>query len=152
MKRILMVALIGSGPALAQDFVPAVDADQVQACFAQAFRDGVDTDCIGAAAGLCMEQPGGFSTQGMSQCTSAETEVWDGFLNREYKARMAEITSDQKTALRGAQRAWIAFRDADCGLQYQMFIEGTMRSNIYTGCMLDMTARRALVLRDLGGM
>jgi uncharacterized protein YecT (DUF1311 family) len=52
--------------------------------------------------------------------------------------------------LRGAQRAWITFRDADCGLQYQMFIDGTIRSNIYTGCMLNFTAARALFLRDLG--
>ncbi len=151
MKLALVLALIGSA-AQAQEFVPKVNAAQVDSCFATALREGMDASCIGAASGICMEQPGGFTTQGMSQCTSAETEVWDGYLNRAYKARMAEITPDQKTALREAQRAWIAFRDADCGLQYQMFIDGTMRSNIYTGCMLDMTARRALALRDLGGM
>ena len=148
MKLALAFAVIG-GVAQAQEFVPQVNPAQVGACFMQAFRDGADASCIGAASGTCMEQPGGYSTQGMSACTSAETELWDGYLNREYKARMAEITPDQKTALRDAQRAWIAFRDADCGLQYQMCIDGTMRSNIYTGCMLDMTARRALALRDL---
>ncbi len=151
MKLALVLAVIGSA-AQAQGFVPVVSAAQVESCFASAFRDGLESSCIGAAAGICMEQPGGFTTQGMSQCTSAETEVWDGYLNREYKARMAEITPDQRTALRDAQRAWIAFRDADCGLQYQMFIDGSIRSNIYTGCMLEMTARRALALRDLGGM
>lgn len=151
MKLALALAVVGS-VAQAQEFVPQVNAAQVDACFAQALRDGADAGCIGVAAGGCMERDGGYSTQGMSACANAETVLWDGYLNREYKARMAEITPDQQTALRDAQRAWIAFRDADCGLQYQMFIQGTIRSNVYTGCMLDMTARRALSLRDLGGM
>jgi uncharacterized protein YecT (DUF1311 family) len=151
MKLIWILALV-AGTAQAQEFAPVVNRIAVDSCFNQALRDGSDADCIGAAAGVCMEQLGGYSTQGMSACISAETEQWDGYLNREYKARMATITADQKAAFRTAQRAWIAFRDADCGLQYQMFIDGTMRSNIFTGCMLDMTARRALALRDLGGM
>ncbi|MGO4907120.1 lysozyme inhibitor LprI family protein [Pseudorhodobacter sp. W20_MBD10_FR17] len=151
MKLIWILALVAGAPQ-AQEFAPVVNRIAVDGCFNQALRDTADADCIGAASGVCMEQSGGYSNQGMSACTSAETELWDGYLNREYKGRMATITADQKTALRTAQRAWIAFRDAECGLQYQMFIDGTMRSNIYTGCMLDMTARRALTLRDLGGM
>lgn len=151
MKLVFAFALFASA-AHAQEFVPQVNRAQIDACFETAFRDGADASCVSVASSVCMEQPGGYSTQGMSACTSAETDVWDSYLNREYKARMATITADQKTALRDAQRAWIAFRDADCGLQYQMFIDGSIRSNIFTGCMLDMTARRALALRDLGGM
>jgi uncharacterized protein YecT (DUF1311 family) len=151
MKLIGIFALL-AGAAQAQDFAPVVNPAAVEGCFYQALRDGATADCIGSAAGVCMEQPGGYTTMGSSECVNAETQVWDGYLNRAYKARMASITADQKTALRTAQRAWIAFRDADCALQYQMFIDGSIRSNIYTGCMLDMTARRALALRDLGGM
>ncbi|WP_323007590.1 lysozyme inhibitor LprI family protein [Pseudorhodobacter sp.] len=150
--KLVMIFTLLAGAAQAQVFVPVVNPAQVDACFTQALRNDTDASCIGAASGVCMEQPYGYTTQAISQCTDAETVVWDGFLNREYKARMAQITPDQKTALRAAQRAWIAFRDADCQLQYQMFIDGSMRSNIYTGCMLDKTAQRALVLRDLGGM
>lgn len=151
MKWILILALTG-GVAQAQDFVPEVNPATVEVCFAQALQSPDDASCIGAAASPCMDQPLGSTTQGISQCLGAETDIWDGLLNRAYKARMAEITTNQKTALRDAQRAWIAFRDADCGLQYQMFIDGTIRSNIHAGCLLDMTARRALALRDLGNL
>jgi uncharacterized protein YecT (DUF1311 family) len=150
MKGAFALALLCATPASAQDFVAVVDPAVTATCFAQTENGETAPKCVGAAANICMEQPGGYSTQGMSACMDAETAVWDGYLNAEYRARMAQLTKDQKQALRGAQRAWITFRDADCGLQYQMFIDGTIRSNIYTGCMLNFTAARALFLRDLG--
>lgn len=150
MMRVLFALAFCATAAHAQSGTAEVDAGVTAACFASAPRGATDPQCLGVAAQACMQQPGGFSTLGMSACTEAETALWDGYLNAEYKARMAQVTQDQKTALRDAQRAWIAFRDADCRLQYQMFIEGTLRSNVYTGCMLSHTATRALALRDLG--
>jgi uncharacterized protein YecT (DUF1311 family) len=150
MIRLLLVLACCATTAQAQSGTAAVDAGQVAACFADTPRGVTAPQCLAAAAQACMQQPGGFSTIGMSACTEAETAIWDGYLNAHYKARMAQLTQDQRTALRDAQRAWIAFRDADCGLQYQMFIEGTLRSNVYTGCMLSYTAARAMFLRDLG--
>lgn len=145
----LATALPGAKSALAQDFLPATDPAQIAACFATAAQG--DDACVGEAASQCMNQPGGETTPGTAACLAAEADRWDGHLNAEYKARMAELTPDQKTALREAQRAWIAFRDADCGLQYQIFVDGTIRSVVYSSCMLTMTAERALALRDLGG-
>lgn len=150
MRGALILALLWAAPSFAQDFVPKVDPAQTDQCFADTESGITAPDCVGAAASTCMEQVGGFSTQGMSACVDAETALWDGFLNTQYKARMAALTKSQKAALQSAQRAWIAYRDADCGLQYEMFSDGTIRSNIYAGCMLNYTSARALMLRDLG--
>lgn len=150
MKTALILGALWAAPCAAQDFIPKVDIAQTTQCFANTEVGMTTADCIGAAASTCMEQAGGFSTQAMSACVDAETAQWDGFLNAEYKARMATITQDQKAALQTAQRAWIAYRDADCGLQYQMFSDGSIGTNILSGCRLGYTSARALMLRDLG--
>ena len=48
----------------------------------------------------------------------------------------------QKAALTKAQRAWIAFRDADCASLYDQDW-GTLSRVEANSCVLDRTARRA---------
>lgn len=155
MIRLLFLCLMLAAPAAAQTY--DVDRDFVLACFDAMAGDGDAPDCIGAAAEHCMERSqGGYSTAGMGACAAAETAIWDEMLNQVYgdlRADMRAIDIDagpdalsRADALRDAQRAWIAFRDADCVFSWTMFQEGTMRSLISAGCMLDMTAARALEL------
>lgn len=123
--------------------------------------------CRGLLARPCMEtEPGGFTTIGMVECIFAETRVWDGWLNDEYRAGMdwAEAAdaaeretfpefANRATALRDAQRAWIAFRDAECGLEYAVWGAGSMRQIAGASCHLEMTAARTadlVALRDSG--
>jgi uncharacterized protein YecT (DUF1311 family) len=58
---------------------------------------------------------------------------------------------DRSDALRDAQRAWIAFRDADCAARYAMWQDGTIRTIVGANCHLTMTAQRTIELRDMRG-
>ncbi len=122
--------------------------------------------CIGQMSQTCMDsQDGGHTTLGMSSCLGAEADVWDRFLNAEYKATMAwSKAADEGEAvyfpeyakrvesLRAAQRAWIAFRDAECSLAYAQWGSGSMRNIAGADCRMQMTAKRALELRDMREM
>jgi uncharacterized protein YecT (DUF1311 family) len=51
--------------------------------------------------------------------------------------------------LRKAQRAWEAFREANCGYQNLVYYGGSMAPLAVTGCLRDMTKARTKELRDL---
>ena len=146
-------AAMMAGPAAAQD-------EAVRACL----RDAVDKRaCIGASLDPCLAAPGGETTTGISACIVAETEAWDRMLNDEYQQTMAafralDATGDvagrgleRSPTLREAQRAWIAFRDAECELQYARWGLGTMRQIAGANCLLAMTAERAIKLVEMRG-
>lgn len=116
--------------------------------------------CVGAAANACQALEGGATTLGVTECTMAEQAVWDDLLNTNYqvlrdlfkgqKAIGQDLSGEELTLrLRDAQRAWIAFRDADCGFRYDIYRGGTIRSIVGANCALAMTAQRALELRDV---
>lgn len=148
----IVAALICATPALAQE--PSVDTDAVRACF-----DGAkDTHpaCIGEAAAACQGQPGGDTTLGISACLQGEAQVWDDIAKSQYKAARARLLEQGGTELANklldAQSAWGQYRDADCGLLYEIWKDGTIRTVVASQCYLERTAQRALELRDLGRM
>jgi uncharacterized protein YecT (DUF1311 family) len=110
-------------------------------------------------------QEGGHSTLGMTACLNAEADVWDGFLNTEYWATQdwAKAADEEEAAqfpefavmaerLREAQRAWIAFRDAECALSYAEWGSGSMRNIAHADCRMQMTAERTIELRRMREM
>lgn len=140
----------------------AFDPAPVAACLEAGFEKGAPPACIGDASGACMEaNEGGFTTVGMSDCTGRETTEWDRLLNEEYRLLQGDLAQadargsglgagiDRTDALRDAQRAWIAFRDADCLARYAQYQDGSIRSLIGSSCRLDHTARRTLELRQM---
>jgi uncharacterized protein YecT (DUF1311 family) len=151
MTRTLALLALMAGPAAAQQM--SVNPQAVDACFYNAAPGEVQPACLGAAANACQALPGGQTTIGISQCIGAETATWDAHLNAEYQTRRAEF-GDQtlRDMLRDAQRAWIAYRDAQCALDYQRWIDGSIRTIVAANCFLTMTAQRALELRDMGRM
>ncbi len=108
-------------------------------------------DCIGAAANICMEQPDGYTTVGMSACMARETAWWDEKLNADYAELRDTLDAEAFSALREAQRAWIGFREAECNFHYSYWRDGTIRSTFFSSCMLDLTARRAIGLETFLG-
>ena len=139
-------------------YSPALDA-----CYAAAETSEALIGCRDAVSGPCMEREvGGQTTLGMSSCLMAEAAAWDRHLNEEYRATMtvfAEQDAEEAAffpgippradALKAAQRAWIAFRDAECALAYAQWGAGSMRSIAGAGCQADMTATRAIELRAM---
>ncbi|MCL3882776.1 lysozyme inhibitor LprI family protein [Marivita sp. GX14005] len=160
-KMVVIAALAFPGMAAAQNL--GADPQIVRGCFASTPPGSVYPPCLGQASGQCQQLPGGSTTIGMMECIQAETAHWDAILNEQYgrtqdfnamqDAQGASPVMDRTDALRDAQRAWIAFRDADCAARYALWQDGTMRSIVAANCHLTMTAQRALELRDMtGGM
>lgn len=149
----LLTCLLLVAPATAQEtptFTPE-DAELMTACIeglsGTPEEPASHTDCIGAASNPCMEnQEGGSTTIGMTECMGRETAWWDSQLNVHYASLKESLGPDLFASLRDAQRAWIAYRDASCGFEYDLWSEGTIRSIVFASCMLDQTARRATAL------
>src|SRR5438034_10130951 len=62
--------------------------------------------CLGKSNGVTIE---------MINCILAETRRQDARLNENYKRLISRLATERKNALVEAQRAWIKFRDANCG-------------------------------------
>ena len=98
----------------------------------------------------CLEKPDNDNTYGILRCGEAEMKFQDARLNKAYKADMADLANapEPKAALLKAQRAWIAFRDADCA-SVRALSGGTIAPIVMQICYLEHTARRAQALEDL---
>ena len=166
LPRLTAVALCLAAPAAAEgpDDLVARYGPALDACYRAAETADL-MGCRGAVADPCMaREEKGETTVGMVACMLAEAQVWAVWLDTEYRASMdwAEAQDEAEraafpefanraTALRDAQRAWIAFRDAECGLAYALWGAGSMRLLAGADCRLEMTAARARDLRVLRG-
>ncbi len=92
--------------------------------------------------------PEGQSTMGMIECIGDELKVQDARLNAAYRKAMSGLTSGEKQRLQSAQRAWIAFRDADCAALDDPEQWGTISRINANQCMLDRTVARTIELQD----
>lgn len=158
MIRLLpLLALIAPAPALAQDL--RFDPSGSEQCLQSTGHAGNPSDCIGIAANICMEQPGGGSTYGMSFCLDSELQFWDGLLNAHYQQlRAAMQDADrglpdhlavQASSLRDMQRAWIAYRDARCTHEAALWQGGTGSGPAFLNCAMLLTGEQALYLSAL---
>lgn len=95
----------------------------------------------------------------MTQCAGADFDEADQGLNAEYqKLRKLLATRDRQAdeggkgaveALVAAQRAWVAFRDANCDLAGFQARGGTMEPMLISSCMADMSRKRTEELQSL---
>lgn len=102
------------------------------------------------------------TTYGMVACYQEATELWDKKLNLEYNILMGRAKEkDQRimkvfqfegferaNSLLKAQRAWIAFRDADCEDTYWANHPGSIKQLRTAKCKLDHTKSRTIKLRS----
>jgi len=161
------IALICAQPgaAMADEVAHLVQryGPQLDGCLAAAGQDtALARNCVGVAADACMQkEQDGQTTVGMSRCLMSEAQVWDGLLNAEYQNALAHFaaldTADRLDfpevavrvdRLRAAQRAWLAFYDAECALDYAIWGSGTMRQIAGADCALEMKAARSLDLAE----
>ncbi|MCD7060738.1 lysozyme inhibitor LprI family protein [Pelagibacterium xiamenense] len=155
MRRFVTLAILAACtmPAAAQEtgFTPE-DDKMLTECVENAGASGGESlaaTCIGTVSELCQETPEGSTTIGIVECAARETSWWDKRLNDTYAAVLETLDADRTQSLRDAQRAWIAFRDAECAFAYDYWRDGTIRSVFGASCMLDLTARRAIDLSDI---
>jgi uncharacterized protein YecT (DUF1311 family) len=87
-------------------------------------------------------------TNRMLDCISAEFDRQDSRLNDVYKRLMSKLPKDRKESLVEAQRAWINFRDANCGFYHDP--DGGSAAHLAGNeCMLNVTVDRANELEKL---
>lgn len=80
-------------------------------------------------------------TPEMVDCFNAKTAQWDKRLNIAYPKALGMAQPKQREQLRKAQRAWVAYRDANC--LYWDLGEGTIARIQAADCMYRMTKERA---------
>lgn len=166
MRIFTILLLLLSTPVFADQEFIAKYGPMLEKCYFAADEIESKTACKGVFADACMAtEEGGQSTFGMSTCAHSEAEVWDRLLNLEYaNATQWATTMDADEAelfpeyanrvkrLRNAQRAWIAFRDADCELAYAAWGAGSMRHIAGSNCLLAKTAERTIELWTITDM
>ena len=139
---VALATLASQKPALADD------AATINACLQKergANRSG--RDCIGRVSDPCLKLSGNETTQGMVECVDSETKVWDNLLNADYQRVLGAVGTKAAESIRQSERAWIALRDADCGVPYEIYEGGTMARIDGASCVLERTAERVLQLR-----
>lgn len=91
------------------------------------------------------------STAGMVQAIDEALARWDKKLNTTYKALKVKMKPDEWQELVVAQKAWIAFRDAQIKSMDTTFanMEGTMWIPINAEMQMNLTKQRAQFLENM---
>ena len=95
----------------------------------------------------CLNQANGVTSE-MINCMLAEMTRQDAQLNEQYKKLMSKLSAERSKALIEAQRAWIRFRDANCGF-YNDPQGGSAARLASHECFLNAIADRAKELKLL---
>lgn len=95
----------------------------------------------------------------LNACADIEYDKADKDLNAAYQQLRKKMSDWDKSAdetskgvvdaLVVAQRAWVAFRDANCEVAGFQARGGTMESMLIYTCLADMSTKRAAELREL---
>lgn len=95
----------------------------------------------------------------MTSCEQARQGAADKALNAQYKktrAAMVAVDTDLDGNMKGAekalvtaQRAWIAYRDAECEAEGFQARGGTMEPMLVAGCIANVTDARTKELKTL---
>ncbi|SFJ29538.1 lysozyme inhibitor LprI family protein [Jannaschia pohangensis] len=169
MSRVPTVALLcvlaaGAAPARAGDFDAAPFRAMFETCVAQTGTARDLETCRNAPAQTCqLETEGGRTTLGTTACNAMEADLWETLLSADLVAHLAWAEaldarerpffdasySKRSDSLLDAQRAWTAFRDAECRMVHDAWGSGSMRNVAASRCHADLTAARVIALRQL---
>lgn len=104
-----------------------------------------------AAASAAAEDCDSAETQAdMTACADAAYRAADAKLNAAYKAIASRLTddADARKLLVAAERAWIAFRDAECAFATSAASGGSIQPMLVASCRERLTAARATDLES----
>ena len=165
MIRWLLAITLFATPAVALDSEYQWMLDDLRGCY-----EATDTFVGKHACGASLLETcqntldGGWSNLGTTACIQFESEAWDVLLNEEYRKTIDWLAGlDQEDmeyypeyairveVLKKAQRAWIAYRDAECYSAYSIWGAGSMRHSIGAACILGETAERTIELWAIRG-
>ncbi|HSX62100.1 MAG TPA: lysozyme inhibitor LprI family protein [Tahibacter sp.] len=120
-------------------------------CIAAAQCDYVERHAIAAAFAKDIERSGGVTVD-MRDAQGRAYQAWDAELNRLYRELLATVKQDSdRDALRKAQRAWLAFHEAEGDWDWSGAMhgrEGTSGPLNVAGSALTRLQQRICDLRD----
>jgi uncharacterized protein YecT (DUF1311 family) len=84
------------------------------------------------------------SQAGMNICANEDYKAADAKLNKTYSEIMKRLSDDAdgRKLLQAAQRAWIAFRDAECNFSTADSQGGSIHPMLESGCLQGLTEAR----------
>ena len=85
----------------------------------------------------------------LTQCSDRQLVKSDAVLNQTYRKLLADLDDKHRALLQKAQRAWVAFRDADCDLDASTALGGSMYGMLVADCRAAMTDTRVKDLKAL---
>ena len=89
------------------------------------------------------------TTYDTNVCLAKVEEKVDADLNSIYQSALKRWNEDpQKTELREAERAWIAYRDATCKAEAGIYRGGTIMPSVGMRCTLRLSRQRIADLKD----
>jgi len=85
----------------------------------------------------------------MNQCAAQQNAAADKELNALYQQITSRLKSnpDSKKQLVSAQRAWVAFRDAECKFSASGVEGGSVYPLIYSNCTTELTKARVATFK-----
>jgi uncharacterized protein YecT (DUF1311 family) len=86
----------------------------------------------------------------MNQCAAQQNKAADKELNALYQQITHRLKSnpDSKNLLVGAQRSWVAFRDAECKFSSAGVEGGSAYPLIYSNCVTELTKARVQTFKN----
>lgn len=100
---------------------------------APAAADAAYDKCVAASGGVM---------PAIKACGAQQAQSNDGRLNQAYARALHSAGARNQAALRAAERAWIAFRDAECGFRYSSEGGGQDASLVASQCRMELTSDR----------
>jgi len=85
----------------------------------------------------------------LTDCTDSSYGLADRKLNSIYRQLMLKAGEKDKEYLRMAERAWIAYRDAECKYESSGSEGGTIYSTTYAACLAKKTVAHTKELKSL---
>ena len=84
----------------------------------------------------------------MSACAGKDAQAADAELNHVYGQLISKYDEPNRQALVLAERAWIVYRDAECGYETALSVGGTIHPMMVALCMTRKAKARTKELTD----
>jgi uncharacterized protein YecT (DUF1311 family) len=88
------------------------------------------------------------STLPINECFAKELKKADAEVNKIYRATLKQLQPDDAALLRKAQRAWLAYRDAQWEAEYALWGGSTGGPAARMSCKLELTRQRAAEIKN----
>jgi uncharacterized protein YecT (DUF1311 family) len=82
----------------------------------------------------------------LTQCANNSLKASDAKLNQTFRALQAKVSKPGKDKLQKAQRAWIAWRDAQCAFDSSGSSDGSVHGMVLASCLDDLTKAQTKLL------